>query len=56
MKKANYDMFGIAFNKIVPITKIAEQYEWTGAKLNSFLKEHGAQAMIQRPLELLYHI
>lgn len=41
MKKANYDMFGIAFNKIVPITKIAEQYEWTGAKLNSFLKEHG---------------
>lgn len=41
MKKANCDMFGITFNKIVPITKIAEQYKWTGAKLNSFLKEHG---------------
>lgn len=27
-----------------------------GFRDKSFLKEHGAQAMIQRPLELLYHI
>ena len=45
MRKTNCDMFGFAFNKIVPITKVAEQYKWTGAKLNSFLKEHG---VIQR--------
>ena len=32
MEKANRDVFGIAFNKIVPITKVAEKYGWTGAK------------------------
>lgn len=40
MRKADCDMFGIAFNRIVPITKVAEKYGWAGAKLNSFLEDH----------------
>ena len=40
-----------ARNAAVPCLSVT----W-GFRDKSFLKEHGAQAMIQRPLELLYHI